>query len=126
MADEIKKKPAPKKEGKPETAAADNPAAAEKAAAKPAGDGQPAKGANHPAGRPRRPRQRLQRAPPLPLGRKVLRQGPLLRQLRESPPKALQSCRLPSPLPLLPSCSPTISPARKSSRPRARKTSSAA
>lgn len=36
MADEIKKKPAPKKEAKPE-------AAAEKGAAKPAGDGQPAK-----------------------------------------------------------------------------------
>ena len=36
MADEIKKKPAPKKEGKPETAA-------EKPAAKPAGEAQPAK-----------------------------------------------------------------------------------
>src|SRR4051812_14075709 len=43
MADETKKKPAAKKEAKPETSG-DKPAAAEKQAAKPAGDGQPVKG----------------------------------------------------------------------------------
>jgi small subunit ribosomal protein S11 len=41
MAEEIKKKPAPKKEAKPEGAPADKPA--DKAAAKPAGEGHPAK-----------------------------------------------------------------------------------